>query len=97
MAIAMVALICRRRLICARSVPAWPPLLQGLHFVWHRKTVLGAISPDLFCGIVRVAHYGGVVWSGARHGDWRCRHNQSNHLMGARSPPARWRMQTFEH
>jgi hypothetical protein len=23
-------------------------LLQGLRFVWHRKTVLGAISLDLF-------------------------------------------------
>jgi hypothetical protein len=23
-------------------------LLQGLHFVWHRKTVLGAISLGLF-------------------------------------------------
>ena len=23
-------------------------LLQGLHFVWHRKMVLGAISLDLF-------------------------------------------------
>jgi MFS family permease len=27
---------------------SWSTLLSGLHFVWHRKTVLGAISLDLF-------------------------------------------------
>jgi MFS family permease len=47
-AVTMVALIRRRRLTSSRSVPAWSTLLQGLHFVWHRKTVLGAISLDLF-------------------------------------------------
>jgi MFS family permease len=47
-AVAMVALIRKRRLTSARPVLAWSTLLQGLHFVWHRKTVLGAISLDLF-------------------------------------------------
>jgi MFS family permease len=47
-AVAMVALIRKRRLTSARSALAWSTLLQGLHFVWHRKTVLGAISLDLF-------------------------------------------------
>ena len=47
-AITLVALIHKRRLPSPRSVLAWSTLLQGLHFVWHRKTVLGAISLDLF-------------------------------------------------
>src|ERR1700744_446341 len=47
-AISLVALIQKRRLPSVRSVLAWATLLQGLHFVWHRKTVLGAISLDLF-------------------------------------------------
>jgi MFS family permease len=47
-AIIMVLLIQKRRAAVARSVMAWSTLLQGLHFVWHRKTVLGAISLDLF-------------------------------------------------
>jgi MFS family permease len=47
-AISQVALIRKRRLPAARSVLAWSTLLQGLHFVWQRKTVLGAISLDLF-------------------------------------------------
>jgi MFS family permease len=47
-AIAMVLSIQKRRRAAARSVMAWSTLLQGLHFVWHRKTVLGAISLDLF-------------------------------------------------
>jgi MFS family permease len=47
-AITLVALIHKRRVPAARSVLAWSTLLQGLHFVWHRKTVLGAISLDLF-------------------------------------------------
>jgi hypothetical protein len=47
-AIAMVALIRKRRLPSGRSALSWSSLLQGLHFVWHRKTVLGAISLDLF-------------------------------------------------
>ena len=47
-AIALVALIHKRRLPAVRSALAWSTLLQGLHFVWHRKTVLGAISLDLF-------------------------------------------------
>jgi len=47
-AITLVALIHKRRLPSARSVLAWSTLLQGLRFVWQRKTVLGAISLDLF-------------------------------------------------
>jgi MFS family permease len=47
-AITLVALVQKRRRPAARSVLAWATLLQGLHFVWHRKTVLGAISLDLF-------------------------------------------------
>jgi MFS family permease len=48
LAIAAVALIRKRRLPSKRSALSWSVLLQGLHFVWHRKTVLGAISLDLF-------------------------------------------------
>jgi MFS family permease len=47
-AIALMALIATRRLSSSRSSLSWATLLQGLHFVWHRKTVLGAISLDLF-------------------------------------------------
>ena len=47
-AITLVARIHKRRLPSARSALTWSTLLQGLHFVWHRKTVLGAISLDLF-------------------------------------------------
>jgi MFS family permease len=47
-AISLVALIAARRLPSTRSSLSWATLLQGLHFVWHRKTVLGAISLDLF-------------------------------------------------
>jgi hypothetical protein len=47
-AIALVLRIQKRRAPAARSVLALSTLLQGLHFVWHRKTVLGAISLDLF-------------------------------------------------
>jgi MFS family permease len=47
-AIALVALIAKRRRVSACSSLSWGTLLQGLRFVWHRKTVLGAISLDLF-------------------------------------------------
>ncbi len=47
-AIILMALIHRRRQPGARPALAWSTLLQGLRFVWHRKTVLGAISLDLF-------------------------------------------------
>jgi MFS family permease len=47
-AITLVALIAKRRQPSSRSSLSWASLLQGLHFVWHRKTVLGAISLDLF-------------------------------------------------
>jgi hypothetical protein len=44
----MVLLIQKRRRPASRSALAWSTLLQGLRFVWSRKTVLGAISLDLF-------------------------------------------------
>jgi MFS family permease len=47
-AITMIALIHKRRLAAARSALSWSTLLEGVRFVWHRKTVLGAISLDLF-------------------------------------------------
>ncbi len=31
-----------------RTAATWNSVLEGLHFVWRRKTVLGAISLDLF-------------------------------------------------
>jgi Transmembrane secretion effector len=48
LAIGMVSLIQTRRLPSPRSSLSWPNLLGGIRFVWHRKTVLGAISLDLF-------------------------------------------------
>ena len=47
-AIAMTALVHKRRLPAARAGASWASLVQGLRFVWDRKTVLGAISLDLF-------------------------------------------------
>ncbi len=38
----------KRRVPGTRSGASWAGLLQGIRFVWHRKTVLGAISLDLF-------------------------------------------------
>jgi MFS family permease len=37
-----------RRIAVERSAATWSTLLEGLRFVWQRKTVLGAISLDLF-------------------------------------------------
>ncbi|HTD75492.1 MAG TPA: MFS transporter [Steroidobacteraceae bacterium] len=47
-AIVLVSLIRKRRVAASRATLSWSTLLSGLHFVWHRKTVLGAISLDLF-------------------------------------------------
>ncbi len=47
-ATAMLALVRKRRAPSPRSAVSWSSLLKGLHFIWHRKTVLGAISLDLF-------------------------------------------------
>jgi transmembrane secretion effector len=47
-AVTMIALVRKRRLPSARSALSWETLLEGVRFVWHRKTVLGAISLDLF-------------------------------------------------
>jgi MFS family permease len=47
-AILMIALVRKRRLPSPRSALSWSTLLEGVRFVWQRKTVLGAISLDLF-------------------------------------------------
>jgi MFS family permease len=46
-AVVMVAMLHTRR-VPTRAAVSRASLLQGLRFVWHRKTVLGAISLDLF-------------------------------------------------
>jgi MFS family permease len=45
---AMIAAVRLRRPPAKPAAVSWASLLQGLRFVWHRKTVLGAISLDLF-------------------------------------------------
>ncbi len=47
-AVILMSLIRLRRRSSVRTAVSWASLLQGLHFVWHRKPVLGAISLDLF-------------------------------------------------
>ncbi len=47
-AVAMLAAIRLRRIPPKPAAISWSSLLQGLRFVWRRKTVLGAISLDLF-------------------------------------------------
>jgi MFS family permease len=44
----MIALIAKRKTPLPRSQISWERLLEGLRFIWRRKTVLGAISLDLF-------------------------------------------------
>ncbi len=44
----MIFLIRLRRIAVQPRAVSWASLLQGLRFVWRRKTVLGAISLDLF-------------------------------------------------
>jgi MFS family permease len=44
----MIFLIRLRRIAVQARAVSWASLLQGLRFVWRRKTVLGAISLDLF-------------------------------------------------
>jgi hypothetical protein len=44
----MIALVRKRRAPSLRSAVTWSSLLMGLRFIWRRKTVLGAISLDLF-------------------------------------------------
>ncbi len=48
LALALLSLITRRRQATASPSLSWHVLLEGLRFIWHRKTVLGAISLDLF-------------------------------------------------
>jgi MFS family permease len=47
-AVSMMWLVGRRPAPVVRSSVTWASLLGGLKFVWRRKTVLGAISLDLF-------------------------------------------------
>jgi MFS family permease len=47
-AVAMIAWIRLRRIPPKPAAISWTSMLQGLRFVWRRKTVLGAISLDLF-------------------------------------------------
>jgi len=47
-AVAMIACIRLRRVPAKPVAVSWGSMLQGLRFVWQRKTVLGAISLDLF-------------------------------------------------
>jgi MFS family permease len=44
----MLALIALRRAAARPRAVSWSSLLEGLRFVWRRKTVLGAITLDLF-------------------------------------------------
>jgi MFS family permease len=46
--VAMLIFVKRHRAAAVRSAPSWADLLEGLRFTWQRKTVLGAISLDLF-------------------------------------------------
>jgi hypothetical protein len=48
LSLVLMFLIRRRHVADVRSAVSWSSLLQGLHFVWRQKTVLGAISLDLF-------------------------------------------------
>jgi MFS family permease len=48
LSVLMMVLVKRRHVADVRSAVSWSSLLQGLHFVWLQKTVLGAISLDLF-------------------------------------------------
>ncbi len=49
-AVALLLILCMkiRRVVPNRAAATWNSLLEGLRFVWNRKTVLGAISLDLF-------------------------------------------------
>jgi MFS family permease len=47
-AVAMLVWIRLRRVPPKPAAISWTSMLQGLRFVWRRKTVLGAISLDLF-------------------------------------------------
>jgi MFS family permease len=46
--VTMLLLVKRHRAAEGRKAPGWEDLLEGLRFTWRRKTVLGAISLDLF-------------------------------------------------
>jgi MFS family permease len=48
LSVAMMLRVTRRPTRAVRTAVSWVTILQGLRFVWRRKTVLGAISLDLF-------------------------------------------------
>ena len=48
LSLVMMLLVKTRRVGSDRTAATWDSLLMGLRFVWSRKTVLGAISLDLF-------------------------------------------------
>ena len=48
LSVAMMLLVKRRPRQTVRTAVTWGSMLYGLRFVWRRKTVLGAISLDLF-------------------------------------------------
>ncbi len=48
LSVLMMVLVKRRHVPNVRAAVSWESLLQGLNFVWRQKTVLGAISLDLF-------------------------------------------------
>ena len=47
-ALLSIVMVKSSRLEVVRSAASWSSMLEGLRFVWRRKTVLGAISLDLF-------------------------------------------------
>lgn len=48
LSVALMLSVKRRPAPAARTAVSWTRMLDGLHFVWRRKAVLGAISLDLF-------------------------------------------------
>ena len=46
--VGLISLLKSRRTSRGAPAASWDQLLQGLRFIWRRKTVLGAISLDLF-------------------------------------------------
>jgi len=52
---AMMLLVTRRPKQRVRTAVSWGSMLDGLRFVWRRKTVLGAISLALFAALIGAA------------------------------------------
>jgi MFS family permease len=51
-AVAMTALIRTREFASKREPVTWTSVLGGLHYIWNKKVVLGAISLDLFAVVL---------------------------------------------